>query len=654
MITSKDVFIKRKEGAIDEAYQMALQLMGAQHVDDWDRKAMGWCLVDLIKRDVASGSRENLEHYQRQLECLPVADDDDVLQRGIRNALLLCSPNGPLIKQASLLSKDGRHAEAVALYRQARSQGALDPQVQTSMGWDLYKQAKHLLASDQVNFGAVKHNLHDYLKLDVEKPSLLHACFLQLGARLAGQGKLNMLKFLQLWDLKYLRDEDWQRHRAEDGKEYPSLVEKVIQQAGKDAAESADARDLNYILPHIDQAIERFPDNVWLKLDKAKVLLTAGRHEDALTFGMAVAKAKADDYWAWELLGDIVGGTDPAAALGCYCKALCCPAEDKFTGKVRLKLARSMIDINDLSAAKHEVETVLRQKENEGQRIPDTAVQISSQPWFASTQANESNSDYYRCHAGSAESLLLSQLPWIAANIGERFVVPGMENKPKRRIFVKTSAEPLEASVAEWKFGHGKLAAGEGLQVKGELDEKGRFKIYAIEVRPTQGRWDVFPRRVGVVDHVNTEKNVLHFIVDRTIDGVIPLADLATQFKEGDAIAVKFSKYSTKKGQTYRVLHAEATGDMPSAQVWKQFNEEVRVSNGMGFTLGDVFIPPPLVAEHHIQDGQSVSGAAILNFNKKRQNWGWKAISLAPQVEAVEELEAGPALGTDLHDHSLP
>ena len=153
--------------------------------------------------------------------------------------------------------------------------------------------------------------------------------------------------------------------------------------------------------------------------------------------------------------------------------------------------------------------------------------------------------------------------------------------------------------------------------------------------RPTQGRWDVFPRRVGVVDHVNTEKSVLHFIVDRTIHGVIPLADLATQFKEGDAIAVKLSKYSTKNGQTYRVLHAEATDEMPSAQVWKQFNDQVRVSNGMGFTRGDVFIPPPLVAEHHIQDGQSVSGAAILNFNKKRQNWGWKAISLVLEGAAL-------------------
>lgn len=76
------------------------------------------------------------------------------------------------------------------------------------------------------------------------------------------------------------------------------------------------------------------------------------------------------------------------------------------------------------------------------------------------------------------------------------------------------------------------------------------------------------------------------------------------------------------------MLHAEATDEMPSAQVWKQFSDAVRVSNGMGFTSGDIFISPPLIEEHGIHDGQTVSGTAVLSFNKKRQNWGWKAISL--------------------------
>lgn len=634
MITSKEVFAKRKEGAIDEAYQMALQLMAAAEVDEWDRKAMGWCLVDLIKRDAQAGSPQNLSHYRKQLEGLQIAADDDVLQKGIRNALLLCSPNGQLIRQASVLSKDGRHGEAVALYRRAATLGTLDQQVQTNLGWDLYRHAKQLLDADPADFGTVRRHLHHYLKLDVEKPSLLHSCFLQLAGKLAGLEKLNLLKFVPLWNLQHLRDEDFQRRRADDGKEYPSLAEKVIQQAGKVAAASGDTQEQNYILPYIDAAIERFPDNVWLKLDKTKVLMGLERHDDALAFGMAVAKAKANEYWAWELLGDIVATTDHAAALGCYCKALSCPAEDKFTGKVRLKLAQGMIDIHDFAAAKHEVETVLRQKEHEGQRIPEAAEQITSQSWFASALANESNTEYYRAHAVAAESLLLSQLPWVAASVGDRFVLPDRENKPKRKIFIKTQSDPLEASIPEWKFEHKELATGDGLRVKGEFDEKKRFQIYAIEARSTQTRWDVFPTRVGVVDHVNEEKQLLHFIVDRAINGVIPLAELAAPFKEGDAIAVKVSKRSTAKGTTYRVLFAEVTDEPPSPQVRKKFNESVRLSNGMGFTDSDIFIPPPLAVESQVLDGQKVTGIAILNFNKKRQSWGWRAIRIdaSPEV----------------------
>lgn len=60
------------------------------------------------------------------------------------------------------------------------------------------------------------------------------------------------------------------------------------------------------------------------------------------------------------------------------------------------------------------------------------------------------------------------------------------------------------------------MAPGDGLRVKGELDEKKRFQIYAIEARSTQSEWDIFPTRIGVVDHVNKEKQVLHFIVDQT------------------------------------------------------------------------------------------------------------------------------------------
>ena len=636
MITSNEVFAKRREGAIDEAYRMALELMGSPNADDWDRKAFCWCLIDIIKRDAGNGDDLNLAHYRRQLESVEPDPSDEVLAKGIRNALSLCNPNGREINKAKALSKEGRHAEAVAAYRKALSACPADREAQTGFGWELFKHSKELMATENVNLGAVKRNLNDYLKLEVEKPSLLHSCVLQLAAKLASQDKFSMLVFSRLWNLDNLRPEDFERFRAEDGKEYPSLAEKVIQQAGKEAAASNNSQEQEHILPRLDTAIERFPDNVWLKLDKAKVLLSLGMHEKALAFGLAVAKVKPNDYWAWGLLGDIVSRTDVEAALGCYCKALSCPAEDKFTGKIRLKVARCMLESNDFSAAKFEVESVTRAKESEGYKIPEEAAEIASQPWFAETAAASSNSNFYKSRLPAAEALLFGGLPWVDACVGEKFTVLDKEGKPKqkRKIFLETSSIPVEVSIPDSKLGRRKWTAGDAIKVKGEFEGGKSFKLYMLEGRNSNTRWDIFreqdvlAEKIGIVDHVNREKGVLHFIVDREIDGVVPLSELSESFSEGDSIALWLSRYTSKHGTAYLLHRAKASDKQPGSDIRRQFCEEVRVSNGMGFTESDVFIAPPLVSKHQLEDGQLVSGTAVLSFNKKRGNWGWKAISI--------------------------
>ncbi|MFC2973268.1 type IV pilus biogenesis/stability protein PilW [Azotobacter bryophylli] len=631
MITSKEVFAKRKEGAIDEAYKMALELMASPQVDAWDRKAFGWCLIDLIKRDVKNGSTENLPHYRRQLESIEFDPSDDVLTKGICNALSLCNPFGQKISEAKALSKNGRHAEAIAIYRKVWANGDADQEIQTSFGWELYKHAKELMAGENFNLGAVKRNLSDYLKLDLDKPSILHSCVLQLAAKLAGQDKLSMLAFSRQWNFKYLRPEDFERYRAEDGKEYPSLAEKAILHAGKEAASSEKAEEQAYMLLFIDLAIERFPDNVFLKLNKAKVLLSLGRHEEALAFGIAVTKAKSNDYWAWGLLGEIVSQRDRDAALGCYCKALTCPAEDKFTGKIRLKVAQRMLEVNDYAAAKHEIEAILQSKEHEGKKIPVSIAEIASQSWFSNTQAKASNRDYYRTNAKAAEVLLFNDLPWIDANVGDTFIVPGKDgkkDKTKRKVFLKTSSIPTEISIPESKLGRMKLTPGDAVRVKGEFDEDQRFNFFVLESRHTETPWDVFSEKIGVVNNVNEGKQVIRYIVDREVNGEIPMSALPGAFAEGDAIEVRLARYVSKRGPMYRVLLARATDKKPSELLKKTFSEQVRVSNGMGFTPNEIFLPPQLLAKHQIEDDQKVSGTAVLTYNMKRSCWGWKAVSI--------------------------
>jgi hypothetical protein len=86
MTTNKEVFAKRREGALDEAYQMALILMQGSHISDWDFKAFAWCLIDLIKRGVQVGHDQNLDHYRQQLQAIKLDPNDDVLSKSVRSS----------------------------------------------------------------------------------------------------------------------------------------------------------------------------------------------------------------------------------------------------------------------------------------------------------------------------------------------------------------------------------------------------------------------------------------------------------------------------------------------------------------------------------------------------------------------------------------
>jgi hypothetical protein len=57
------------------------------------------------------------------------------------------------------------------------------------------------------------------------------------------------------------------------------------------------------------------------------------------------------------------------------------------------------------------------------------------------------------------------------------------------------------------------------------------------------------------------------------------------------------------------------------------------VSNGLGFTNSDVFIDRPLIEKYNIENDAKVAGKAVINFNKKRATWGWKALSIEEVVK---------------------
>lgn len=630
MTTSKDVFAKRKAGEIEEAYQMALQRMGAPDKDEWDDRAFGWCLIDLIKRDAKAGQQANLSHYRQQLEAITVPESDDVLTKQRQFAISLCNPQGQRVNEAKQLSKAGQHDRAAAIYRELLQDTPGDRDLSVSLGWELYRLVKKLLDQSDANLQPIKQNLNEYLRLNVEKPSLLHSVILQVAAKFAGADRFNMAAFCRLWNLEFLRTEDWERFRTDDGKELPALAERVIQQASKEAGRTQDPGLASYILPYLDRALGEYSDNIWLILNKAKVLLTLQRNEDAFKFALDVARAKPNDYWVWELLGDICSTDDPDLSLSCYCKALLCSSDDRFSVKVRGKLASLLVERSKFPEAKFEINRFLEIKRREGNKVPPEIERFENQDWYFATPTPGSNAEFYKSKASAAENALFSQLPWVSANVGDVFTIPGKEDKPKRRIYLKGASEPVEVVIPDKKFDLSRSVLGDPIKVKGEWDNQKRFQMFSVDKREPGETWDVFKDQLAVVDHVNRDKKLIHFLVSKVIDGVVPFSELDGDYSEGDVIRVRLSRYSTARGERFRVLSVRKAQDPAPIGLKKEFRESVSVhESGFAFSSSDIFIPANLVTKNNILDGDFVNGTALISYNKKRSEWGWRAFKVS-------------------------
>jgi len=631
MITSKEVFAKRKEGNKEEAYNMAVELVKNNPHDDWNIKAFAYCLMDMIKIASSNSDINAVQNYLSTLNELKVDPSDDILTKSITRANQFADPNQKIIIEAKNLSKQGNHDQAINLYRQALGKFPTNLELHESLGWELYRVGKGIFSVEKINASLAKQLLSEYINLNNTRPSLLHSLFLRYADKLIGHENFSLIEFLLYWDLNNLTDEDFEPYKADNGKIYKSIAEKVIQHAAKDALIRKNEHEIKYILPFIEQVIETFSENFWLIYYKVKLLHELAANEQALEFSLLVVKNKIDQYWAWDLLGEVLLLIDKEKTFSCYCKALQCRAEEKFLVNVRIKFANLLLEKSMFNEAKYEIDKAIESREKEGWKLTDTLINFQNSEWYMKAIAVSTNKMLYKENSSLANSILFDMLPWLDATIGDTFTIPSKPNKLKQKLYISIVGEvsPIEISVPANKYNFKSMKLGEGVKIKGEYDTEGRFQVYLLESRASSFKWDIFPEHIAIIDHVNFEKKIAHFIVDKTLDGIIRFSDFDMKLELATKISIRVSTYKNDKGTRHTVLTCESTEKDMSQTVVKDFSSSVRVSNGLGFTDNDIFIDRGLINQYDIDNDAYVRGKTVLNYNTKKSSWGWKAISIS-------------------------
>lgn len=722
MPSSKEIFALRKAGSLDEAYTMALEVIEAEPNDEWNIKAIAWCLYDLVKRSVSQNDYSTAKTYIKKLEEFEINELDEILLKSVEHVKVLASPEKKIILQAKEKSKQGNHQEALNLFRQAIQQFPDDIDLNTQFAWELQKEGKIIFDTDKVDVQRARKLLADYIKLKNERPSQLHSLFLRFADKITDREEFNLISFLKLWDLKNLREEDFEAFTKE-GKTYPSIAEKIIQHGAKLILDKKIEQDVVYFLPFLDTGIKKCQDNIWLPYYKAKLLHLVNRNEEAIEFLIPVVKEKITDYWTWSLLAELVIESDNEKAVSCYCKSLLCKGEDKFIANVRTKFAELLIEKELWSEAKFEIASAIKAKEDEGTKVSERLKDYQQKEWYKSATEKKSNYDFYNSRKQIAEQFIFHSLTWLDGCIGETFTIPDKPDKPRRKLFIKLPKEIIEVVVSDRKFNTSRnYREGDAIRVKGQYDKEKAFQIYLLEKRISQESWDLFewhkgnivqalkndgdkitawrvsalvgeqmkegiidanditarfslkegipifvkiyqkekaysiisfspekesrvhilsiaeridgklwdsfPETIGIVDHINKEKGIAHFIVSKKIDSIIKLNQLKEKIEIGSKVLVKLKKITKDRDSYYTVLSCSLTQQEPTENLLKPFNGMVGFSGSVGFA-DDVYIDSSLVEKHQLEEFDNVSGTAIINYNKKKGTWGWRALKIS-------------------------
>jgi len=135
------------------------------------------------------------------------------------------------------------------------------------------------------------------------------------------------------------------------------------------------------------------------------------------------------------------------------------------------------------------------------------------------------------------------------------------------------------------------------------------------------------PEELIVVEFVNENKSMLNFVKDKQKHGFFNYSGKLIKPRIGDLLKVRFN--GNAQDGFFKVLSAEKADANCTSDALRDFEGIIKINeNGKFGFIEDIFIEPNLVKGNNFSNNQEISGKAILSFNKKKNEWGWKAIRL--------------------------
>lgn len=154
--------------------------------------------------------------------------------------------------------------------------------------------------------------------------------------------------------------------------------------------------------------------------------------------------------------------------------------------------------------------------------------------------------------------------------------------------------------------------------------------------RADQLLWSDIPESVAIVTHVDTQRGVFFYAVDKRIGGKHNLKGILARVKVGDILALKLREEEKMGVRGWKVVGARFEKDKYPKDICQVLDETIQIPYGRDFGFmkpSNIYVGADLVRQYRLYDGQLVKGLALLSYNKAKAEWGWKMISILGNEE---------------------
>jgi tetratricopeptide (TPR) repeat protein len=142
------------------------------------------------------------------------------------------------------------------------------------------------------------------------------------------------------------------------------------------------------------------------------------------------------------------------------------------------------------------------------------------------------------------------------------------------------------------------------------------------------------PEQVAVVTHVDTERGVFFYAVDKKVGGKANIKGATQKIRVGDILALKLREEEKEGMKMFKVVGVRYEKEKIPKDICQVLSETIQIPYGRDFGFlkpSNIYVGPDLVKQQRLYDGQKVKGLALLSYNKAKAEWGWKTIAVVTE-----------------------